>query len=464
MNVNQGEELYDVIMKVPSYGIHNPKNLHSFAFISPVFNVYICSCDHCKETLYPFTNAAKCLCCSCFLHRSCANKVTAKCTGFLVNTEKGNTMFSDWRCNAYQTPNTPVLKELTTPLCISECHRLISELGILLDGSPLPSPGSSSCVWRRALQSISKDFKLNRINKLPEQSRILEKVTFQLLTDPNSFPGQVSVQLKELYLALPFTENKDFLLHAREALDNISCSVLSVLPEGVDSNPDQLKAIVNFVDYMVLKSEDGNMYRKVYSAATRMGQSADRSLVKSLYDADKELGLNTDECTNTEESQVERSLWKVPSQVTALNKLKFIVRALKHVSLSVAKGDTQTITESCNEHKEGVSDHESSSSFQVSTMGADVLMERFTAIIARQTLKYVLNWHAEVVYIEAMCREQEWLLGAEGYALVTLEQSLRVLNPTKGGSAPVEPLHHSHSDVPPYGPIPVEALSEGVTE
>lgn len=60
---------------------------------------------------------------------------------------------------------------------------------------------------------------------------------------------------------------------------------------------------------------------------------------------------------------------------------------------------------------------------------ADSLMQKFCQIISYETLKYEFHWNAESIFVDYMCREYNWLLGAEGYALVTLQQALRALCP-----------------------------------
>lgn len=92
---------------------------------------------------------------------------------------------------------------------------------------------------------------------------------------------------------------------------------------------------------------------------------------------------------------------------------------------------------------------------------ADSLMQKFCQILSHETLKYEFYWNAESIFVDYMCREYNWLLGAEGYALVTLQQALRALNPptsrTSTGAAGAagtygEGVHHKNhgADVSQY--------------
>lgn len=64
---------------------------------------------------------------------------------------------------------------------------------------------------------------------------------------------------------------------------------------------------------------------------------------------------------------------------------------------------------------------------------ADSLMQKFCRILSYETLKYEFYWNAESVFVDHMCQEYTWLLGAEGYALASLQQALVSLCPSGAG-------------------------------
>jgi hypothetical protein len=82
---------------------------------------------------------------------------------------------------------------------------------------------------------------------------------------------------------LKFCSDSDYLVHAREVLDNIACSVVSILPVEIGDDVDSLKMVVTVVDWRVLRQADGSMYDKVFAAAKRMGTRMDNALLARLY-------------------------------------------------------------------------------------------------------------------------------------------------------------------------------------
>jgi hypothetical protein len=147
----------------------------------------------------------------------------------------------------------------------------------------MPQPGAPHCVWKRGLQEVSKDYYLTRMASISSTPHGIEKIVNRLLSDTSTFPGRVFKELRELYMFLKFSVDSDYLLHAREALDNIACSVVSILPVDIGDDLDSLKMVVTVVDWRVLRQADGSMYDKVFGAAQRLGTRMDNALLARLY-------------------------------------------------------------------------------------------------------------------------------------------------------------------------------------
>ena len=62
-----------------------------------------------------------------------------------------------------------------------------------------------------------------------------------------------------------------------------------------------------------------------------------------------------------------------------------------------------------------------------STPSATIQLDDSVVQQLRATRRRRLYWHAECCFIASLCRENDWLLGAEGYAMVTLQQALMSL-------------------------------------
>ena len=119
-----------------------------------------------------------------------------------------------------------------------------------------------------------------------------------------------------------------------------------------------------------------------------------------------------------------------------MDKLERLVEALKLIAAAqpAEKAKCDDNTSDNNEAKAAFSNRDSSEMTLEETMqnydiDADSLMKKFCDILGYETLKYEFYWNAESIYVDYMCREYNWLLGAEGYALVTLQQALRALCP-----------------------------------
>lgn len=434
------QELYDVILKVPSNGIHSPWNLHAFRAQTVILPT---TCIMCDEFIYPLGQGACCVRCHCYVHRSCTRKDSVICDHFLLGPGKGSSS-TNWGVNHSLVENKVTSSSRSrkhsnntreviqiAPAVISSGPKLLEKMKISIDGSNIPTPGSEQCVWRRVLRELATDFKISRIASLPSHRHSLQKITTAMLQDPNSFPGRVSTELRNIYVEIVFPLDKDYLLHAREVLSNIACAVFAILPESVCADPEKFQAVVTIVDWAILKRNDGSMYERVWGAAQRLGSRMDLALVSRLLQQ-KDMYSSKEMESIPYYADIEKKLCRMPCEYATMDKLKRIVQALKFVASSASadsNGDNSLVAAA----PDGETDL--MTAIQDMNVDADSLMQRFCDVVAYHTLKYEIYWHAECIYVEFMCRDDQWLLGAEGYALVTLQQALRSLCPTAAMSS-----------------------------
>lgn len=115
-----------------------------------------------------------------------------------------------------------------------------------------------------------------------------------------------------------------------------------------------------------------------------------------------------------------------------MDKLERLVETLKLIATSAPpKDDVKSNSHADDEHNSGENESELTleETMQNYDIDADSLMQKFCQILSYETLKFEFYWNAESIFVDYMCREYNWLLGAEGYALVTLQQALRALCP-----------------------------------
>jgi hypothetical protein len=113
-----------------------------------------------------------------------------------------------------------------------------------------------------------------------------------------------------------------------------------------------------------------------------------------------------------------------------MDKLERLVETLKLIATSAppkdhCEGNVKEGLANCDQ--EGALTLEET--MQNYDIDADTLMQKFCLILSHETLKYEFYWNAESIFVDYMCREYNWLLGAEGYALVTLQQAIRSICP-----------------------------------
>lgn len=425
MLANQdSDDVYDVFLKVPSNGIHSPWNLHSFA---PHLNfVPFMKCAMCQDFIYPFTPGAYCVRCGCTAHRSCCNRDTNVCHNFLLGPQnfarRGSLLSRTFWGTA--SPRHSPRKEVTqvAPLVVDKAKKLQVAIGLNDLNSPLPIPGSEHCIWRKALRHISSGQTLTRMSSIPPHIFAIENVAKSMLFDAKSFPGTVLLQLRELYMALRFDDALCAIRHAREALDNIVCGVLALLPEDVAQDADKLKHIINIVDKRALGLNDGSMYQKVFAAAKTGVYAKDAAFMTVIEESRPEVEQPIDYDDSWKQRDVVRVLCQIPRECTAQDKLRRLIEVLKLIASVAFSQPSSPASSSAT----ATAHHDILQDFEVN---ADVLISKFIDLLIDQARVAPFFWNAEVIFIDMMCRESSWLLGAEGYAIVTLQQALLAICP-----------------------------------
>ena len=325
-------EVYDVILNVSSHGIHNPLSLH--AFKSQRIYLIPTKCYVCSKIILPYSDTAKCIRCCVYVHRSCCNSrnSTLICQGWNPsNSEMSSKSEPESVCFSAPVSATPLPMaappKLVTLLEIPECYE-----------SLLPQPGSTGCLWKRCIQQISKDFYLTRMTNITNTPNEIEKITNRLLSDATTFPGRVFKELRAVYMYLKFNEDSEYLVHAREALDNIACSVVSILPIEIGDDMDSLKMVVTVVDWRVLRQDEGSMYDKVFGAAKRIGNRMDNILLARLYQQQEAEQQELEDMRKKRQQLTPRQLEELPDLEWGVNTMEKVLDTPRYEEIHVKLG------------------------------------------------------------------------------------------------------------------------------
>lgn len=304
---------------------------------------------------------------------------------------------------------------------------------------PLPTPGSIDCIWRQELQRIagqkSNSIKRNDVPILMNSEDIddeytadLDSVVASVLEDATTFPGQVCSALHSLFLNLKFSCDKDILEHARECLDAIACSLLSVLPvEATPDNSHNIENIVRSVDRHVLGLSHKAMYCKAFLAAYLISSENDQKLKsRNLQKYEEHLSNSIIPCEHCD--YVTLILLHTSQLMSPRDKLSQLRKAVQVISNSAnqhtcrgldkvfIRGDPLGVIQSSGESQE-----DTDSLIEV-VSNVIVACEHPSSKTSTQNKVY---WFAECTYIDSMMREGDWALGIESYALTTVMQSLQ---------------------------------------
>lgn len=461
--------VYDVTLSVPSHGIHHPTNLHSFR---PYTAILPAECPVCRHLVLPLTAGASCVRCAMYCHRGCLRNITNVCPKFITEIPAAVTIKS--------------AEELK--------HFKSSDDGDHHGRSVHATSATAEPDWDAILAEISTTVAKVQfdLKEHPSDDELISEIN-KLLSNTSSFPGAVSSIIRRTYLKHMYTNDAVALSEARSALDRISYAVCSVLPMHVTDDHDLMHRVVNIVDRALLSKNDNGMYEKIMAHAAAMARENDEALLKHL----SKFAPNVHDERIIHETGVVEAFFRVVSCVTSTDKLDALSNALRvcvsaelpiiHVNLEVMHGSTPSRSHGMISHASshavgspgpsasGSNDvfhsplhpsHKSSSASShgsvhgprtpfkapsvddtsldvslskatgsIGACGADVLIERLIFVISSLTRRYKIHWHAQCIFIESMCHDGAWLIGAEGYSLVSLQQVLTALSPRSRGNS-----------------------------
>ena len=427
------EGVYDVTLSVPSRGIHNPVNLHSFR---PHPCYFPSECAVCKHIVFPLVASASCVRCSVFCHRQCVKNIRNICPGFVID-EKGRVEGSE-----------------EDRLQSHDDGDLFSDVG-----GKLTNPS-----WEGIAKHIGTRFRANTVHFRRSDPEEIDGEIFTLLENRSSFAGSVATNIRRIYLKRNFESPISTVSEARAALDQVSSALFCVLPPGILDDDDALQRIVNLCDRFLLAKNDNGMYEKIMIATTALTCRDDDALfeITNAY----EISVS-DEATVCNFATTD-SFFRVVSAVTAMDKLSLLSGALrqcvsndfprisfsKHVPQDSKIADVTPKKHARDHHlvlhTPGIDSSRSGkyidssrsgkegSQSELEAHGADVLIERLLIVVCCLTRRYKIRWHALCLFIEMMCPDSSWLLGAEGYSIVTLQQVLYTLNPYNQPRSPAD--------------------------
>jgi hypothetical protein len=259
------------------------------------------------------------------------------------------------------------------------------------------------------------------------------------------------------FLKYQFPSGAETIENARTALNQASSSLISTLPTDLADDEESLKRIINLTDRFLLSKNDNGMYEKVIAAANSVANSDDERLFEYLNN--RRIKHSAEDSYG---SACRDAFFKAFTAVTAMDKLNYLAQALRLCAslelptpnhqrpidtpvsariisddisnnIKTSPGGSSVAEKSIEKLMADISSPDKSQSTP-SAHGADILIERVIVVICSLTKIYKLRWHAQCVFIEQMCPDTSWLLGAEGYSLVTLQQVLNSIVPSESAS------------------------------
>jgi len=317
--------------------------------------------------------------------------------------------------------------------------------------SKLPFPFSPGCIWSGSLKAIAARSNMTNVS-MPTQATTDEDnadereraFVYKILSDGNSFCGQVCVCLRALYLDIIFESTQESLDHAQGCLRCVLHAVLHIYPSHL-----RLLNVVRSVEQQVLDSAHG-MYEKVFTAAVLASHEQDMSLsikiTKSnlgkkslaLHQAEDDSELNLQSTSQTCNSLFDAFL----SAQSPMEKLGHITECLRILSSSQPQvtntSPSSSSSPSSSLTPEGDSPEPVDTDTLVNRLREEIIIytmsnpQMTSSGITRSqwssfpSISILSLWYATITFINALIHE-EVMLGAEGYSLVTLHQALEVI-------------------------------------
>lgn len=278
------------------------------------------------------------------------------------------------------------------------------------------SPGKKQQhIDRTTINTFERDKDIVQTDEfeLPTVDKVLLLVS-RILNDKASLPGHVYRELINVYRKRDMerleSSAEDFDLvndaisdndrrHRRQdvhaVIKHVTATLLEVRP-GFGSSPAITEMAATAVESLVF----GKLYKSVLEEILDETRTVDQALIEKIMDFDKDHpnGPNWDEISDLALS----TLAEVPQAETPVDKLRYFVAFLEHVST-----------------------HFSESSKKNKAIGADSLLKMVCQHLLVAKVPYL---NAEITFLEEFARDERLLQGKEGYALVTLQASLHFLN------------------------------------
>ena len=260
----------------------------------------------------------------------------------------------------------------------------------------LPAPGSYNCIWFHLLKQISVT-NINRIKITLDLAASLTELTSSienLLKDYNAIPGRAVVSLNTLYNDIIFSSHEEALLHANECCKTIFKACMSQFADEtmIGLTKESTYNITMIVDHFMLSFNNRQMYKKIMAASIAISRESDEKTMKYLTEMNDNDILSKNDEYNDIYNQLQPRIYKlVHDCVASGSKLKILVELLQDMATR--------------------------------KMDADTLLELLRYILMRDIVTNKTLWLAEITYIDHFTKDEELLLGAEGYTIVSFQQA-----------------------------------------
>jgi hypothetical protein len=261
--------------------------------------------------------------------------------------------------------------------------------------SSLPAPGSYNCIWFHLLRQISIT-SINRIKITLDTTASITELTSSienLLRDCNSIPGRAVVSLNTLYYEITFSSPEETLLHANECCKTIFNALLSQLTDEtvIGLTKESTSNIAMIVDHFMLSFNNRQMYKKIMVASTAISHETDEKTIKYLTEMSGADAISNKEYSAIYEQMRPRIHRLVHDCLSSVSKLRILVEILQDMSTR--------------------------------KMDADTLLELLRYVLIRDIIADQTLWLAEITYINNFTKDEDLLLGAEGYTIVSFQQA-----------------------------------------
>lgn len=479
----------DLLKSTELFGIYNPMNFHSFQSTHQLFIPEIC--DVCNKYIYPLYQVCRCLRCKVFSHRECVMK-QKNCRLFTFLNQNDSSILtrgfsSSFSSNLYpvrvspKSPTSPtnskkasVESDKMNPtinninvLYSLELHGIV-EKALMIPSvlKFLPDPGSKFCIWISILRAVA--IKQDNIPTIINgKDDVLNTVEFStrvmsILEDMNNFPAQVASVCFFVFISINFeyllpddtttrppskgvTVTRKILQHVRQTFDSILCAILSVSANDIiEKDEHAVKTILYCIEKFMLSKDGGIMSEKINGVLD--SQPRPRWMRKKSKAFDWTEIIPTNIFTLVTSDRLLQLSKELIAELSPHSKLSSLVEIIRYISSPIEhqtnhsnnNSSNHNNNESNNNNNESNNSNDSSSNTvdsQLSpvTHDTDELIQIFSLMIGYQYHEHQLNWYREyqVLSSDLLVPECYDIHGMEGYALITFQQAMEVLNSRK---------------------------------